>query len=1107
MRHKGSNIQELIILEYFHQFNRRIEYQSKYFYFNKMKKGSKANFKKKADQKLLNSTKEIVATELARLGNKNVDLKDLLNYEPRITLSKEQVQKSKIIRNVPDIYSDIDDIPDSNQDILLNSQEVNLGKEMKSMKDDSFFKATLESIISEILSEDEPVKFIGVTMCYDGSKVDTRDKAWNQIFIDQKRVLEFLRDLEYTTFAYCCIEVNCGTTKQIKNQDAILKKSENIANRKAKEKANLFPEVQPLEEVDENYSKDNFIEINEKKVIFLEGKGKAFDIGEFDELNQGFNILDVSSTSDTDCKSDSYKTLIPQNFAIEKRKHHPSFTTFIDEDYYEKIGQRIGSDGKMVSGSNSTNKTYSDTSHQSIKKEDLLKFKTRIEEFERDEQILRSNKEQYKSNMGSYYSERDRMLNQKNLKIKFGITFCGKALYVDSLTGFHSNYVPSETIFEKLGFTPDFEQSYENTGCHLYIEKERYIGYVFRNAYDDHLELDDGKSRYGWPHLHLVIGIANFTGGKIDKHKLHTGLSKIMRDTFIGSRKIQFNIDNGEDPFSLIRYVFKNYNHKFLVDLCGEKYLRRGIFALYADYPKMVNFVRDLVCKGQPIFTSSNKPPIINYMKQINPKKIYPWYKKRFDENYNCVVPDGVKILRNGNILTKKSYTTNSDEIIFRRILYFLEKNGYKLFDGDVYEKVPESTKTYNLLAKKKDNAEIFIDTLSKEIEFGSKKISTYTNKFRSEIYKSVICSDLGFLGAVELQDGFMFLHSGKMLRKSHMEYLSHIYLPKLTMDDIINYDLGKVPDCLENFIGRIFEPPRMMERIKYLTDALNGKDIIREEVTKDIKSEIKHELQTEYRISLNSEYELYSFLDRNSGYKITQFQQELDTLNLAVVEKKREHVEKFKILAYELFLPHQRKAPCPYIYGPKNSGKTTIISRIVNLIPAQFLGSMTKSNFGLASLKEHTRVIIVDDGSSSVNFKDNTLLNILEGGRISLERKGVDPTDIYVSLNFVFCTNNTLSSQIKDLDEIKRDAVHIRIEEFHVSELVTTPIIDTREKIELDSSQLFAYLAKNYFTNGKLRREDYSLEILEEKEQIKKYMDDYSTWVREIEEDKYRNV
>src|SRR5690606_11317489 len=139
-----------------------------------------------------------------------------------------------------------------------------------------------------------------------------------------------------------------------------------------------------------------------------------------------------------------------------------------------------------------------------------------------------------------------------------------------------------------------------------------------------------------------------------------------------------------------------------------------------------------------------------------------------------------------------------------------------------------------------------------------------------SSIYNSVISHDLGFMGIIELEDSFMYIHSGKIMRKESMRFLSQIYLSDTKAEDFLG-EIGEMPDCLKSFVDRMIQHSHIRKRIAFLEEYINNPDSNNEE-TKNYEREL---------------------LEMNNNKENVM----------------KEHINKFLIYLYELFLPHIRKS------------------------------------------------------------------------------------------------------------------------------------------------------------------------------------------------------
>ncbi len=120
-------------------------------------------------------------------------------------------------------------------------------------------------------------------------------------------------------------------------------------------------------------------------------------------------------------------------------------------------------------------------------------------------------------------------------------------------------------------------------------------------------------------------------------------------------------------------------------------------------------------------------------------------------------------------------------------------------------------------------------------------------------------------------------------------------------------------------------------------------------------------------------------------------------------------------------FHRHQLKTPALLVVGPKDCGKTTLINPILELIPHEFLASITKENqFSTSSINKNTRLTFVDEFSSDRLSADQCKSTLQGGFNVtSHKHKAVDI--FYNRSQFYLTANNVPNWGAEDVNVKRR--------------------------------------------------------------------------------------
>lgn len=133
----------------------------------------------------------------------------------------------------------------------------------------------------------------------------------------------------------------------------------------------------------------------------------------------------------------------------------------------------------------------------------------------------------------------------------------------------------------------------------------------------------------------------------------------------------------------------------------------------------------------------------------------------------------------------------------------------------------------------------------------------------------------------------------------------------------------------------------------------------------------------------------------------------------LQIVDNSFEGLEKDKLLIclYDSLVPKLHKQRTPYFRGPGSSGKSTLVSAILSLIPESNIALINNSSqFATANLEEKS-ILVADEGANLHVLGKELLKIVLEGGgaRMSCNQKNKDIKDTKINVNVIIASNEEM--------------------------------------------------------------------------------------------------
>ena len=126
----------------------------------------------------------------------------------------------------------------------------------------------------------------------------------------------------------------------------------------------------------------------------------------------------------------------------------------------------------------------------------------------------------------------------------------------------------------------------------------------------------------------------------------------------------------------------------------------------------------------------------------------------------------------------------------------------------------------------------------------------------------------------------------------------------------------------------------------------------------------------------------------------------------------------------------HQMKTPALMVVGPHDCGKTTMINPILELIPVEYIGSITKENqFSTSSINKDTRLTFVDEFEAD-RLTASQAKATLQGG-VAVTSQKHKKVDIFYNRSQFFLTANVVPHWGADDINVKR-----RLEIFEMQRL-----------------------------------------------------------------------
>ena len=355
-------------------------------------------------------------------------------------------------------------------------------------------------------------------------------------------------------------------------------------------------------------------------------------------------------------------------------------------------------------------------------------------------------------------------------------------------------------------------QRKDNSGRTLMLDAQTFFRIEWASPLDPaHLnryfiekEVDEGKdtgvSLVGYPHIHLAICQGNFNGKMTSASKFGPIIGTLFYDVQIGARTGKGRKVNWDNPCNLLGYIMKNARHIPVDERLGDNKQFHVVTNLARCKEPMCKFFHELAKLNNRMWIINDQTQIVEVIDA---------------DGQTSKVSQDIKVSE--GITTKKG-DTNLEQA-YSRVKYLMEKNKYKLSNGRIYQKVPNSKMTWKIAGegtKFSGKPSYFMDRMQNEnnifvIPHREKIIATMTS-IEQDLLPSI---DLDCQW-IEFGDCYLCMALGTVI-KDNDKYPCIGYYPEILWDDIVNNTVAipkKFIEIIDNSIKGKEDQKRLYDEL-----------------------------------------------------------------------------------------------------------------------------------------------------------------------------------------------------------------------------------------------------------------------------------------------------
>lgn len=179
----------------------------------------------------------------------------------------------------------------------------------------------------------------------------------------------------------------------------------------------------------------------------------------------------------------------------------------------------------------------------------------------------------------------------------------------------------------------------------------------------------------------------------------------------------------------------------------------------------------------------------------------------------------------------------------------------------------------------------------------------------------------------------------------------------------------------------------------------------------------------------------------------------------------------------YKVLLPLIQKGKVLTLYGPANTGKTSVFEPVIKLYGRENTAQITEGRFGLANIVDK-KILAIDDATNKA-LSENGSLNLLENNSFVFEQKYKDAKCGRFDGNMFLCTNefpeswyDPKSYGMSPEDRALKAQYDVRLKVYKFTRTIKNPKPGQMKKICQEEIEKLIFLSGICYANLELERE-----------------------------------